>query len=225
MIKHHPNDTILKQFVAGELPATVSLIVSSHVEMCKSCQKHVASLTRLAAEQSFEVSDNLISYDVDTPELDSDNLSLIDMITALPIEQPSILPKTVTEIEVSNQRVALPRAIRSIALKEWKGLGKLSRSRLDIDDGDLRASLLHIDKGGSVPSHSHDGFEITLLLQGSFKDEMGTYSTGDFIWLDGKHTHHPVTDEGCVCLTVSSDAIHFTQGMSKMLNPIGKFIY
>jgi putative transcriptional regulator len=64
-----------------------------------------------------------------------------------------------------------------------------------------------------------------LLLEGSFEDEMGSYHEGDFIWLDGKHTHNPVTKEGCLCLTVASDSLHFTQGLTKMLNPIGKFIY
>jgi putative transcriptional regulator len=54
---------------------------------------------------------------------------------------------------------------------------------------------------------------------------MGTYHEGDFIWLDGKHTHNPITKEGCLCLTVASDSLHFTQGLTKILNPIGKFIY
>jgi putative transcriptional regulator len=64
-----------------------------------------------------------------------------------------------------------------------------------------------------------------LLLQGSFEDEMGTYHAGDFIWLNGKHIHQPVTKTGCVCLTVSSDAIRFVKGVSQLLNPIGQFIY
>nr|WP_225310853.1 hypothetical protein [Vibrio fortis] len=36
---------------------------------------------------------------------------------------------------------------------------------------------------------------------------MGEYHKGDFIWLDGEHTHQPFTKEGCVCLTVSSVSI------------------
>ncbi|MFQ3312714.1 MAG: putative transcriptional regulator, partial [Colwellia sp.] len=30
---------------------------------------------------------------------------------------------------------------------------------------------------------------------------------------------------GCLCFTVANDALHFTQGINKLLNPIGSFIY
>lgn len=232
MIKYHPDIAVLKQFAAGELSISVSLIVSSHIEMCPQCQEDISALTEQLAEATFIDDDAIQAHshpigDLDDGHFNSDqSLALIDTITALaaePLRSP--LPKIVKEIEVSGERLTLPRALKSITLKEWSGLGKLSRSRLEVDDGDLRSSLLCIDKGGSVPTHTHKGFEITLLLQGSLKDDMGCYQAGDFIWLDGNHTHSPITEEGCVCFTVSSDAIHFTQGMSQLLNPIGKFIY
>lgn len=257
MINHHPTDAVLKEFIAGNLPVSISVIVSSHIEMCAECQAKVNRLTEEMAQDLFglESSQHLVnsqhldnSKHIATP--DSANLSLdnalsqidlshldisdsgdnltLDMISAIteqPVEQANNLPQTITEIEVSGKRLPLPRAMRSIALKEWQGLGKVSRARLNLDDGERRTSLLHIDKLGTVPSHTHKGFEITLLLEGSFEDEMGTYSAGDFIWLDGEHTHSPVTKEGCVCLTVSDNALHFTQGVSQLFNPLGKLIY
>ncbi|WP_110456275.1 ChrR family anti-sigma-E factor [Shewanella algidipiscicola] len=247
MIKHHPTSNVLSGFVAGDLPASVAIIVASHVELCRECANHVQQLTEQAAMQAFDMTadDDWLNHQVqlgDTSpqhindidhdgiesndmELACDSRAMIDAITASPAQVKSAVAQTVTEIEVAGQRISLPRAMKSIGLREWQGLGKLSRARLALDDDELRASLLHIDKGGSVPCHTHKGFEITLLLQGSFDDEMGHYTAGDFIWLDGDHTHQPITQEGCVCLTVSSDAIHFTQGMSQLLNPIGRFIY
>lgn len=250
MIKHHPTLNVLNGFVAGDLPASVSVIIASHVELCRECAKQVQQLTEQAAMKAFDINEeddwlneqlseeqfiNQASFSDEhratqwqsTSEIEVgwDSASMIDAITASPAEVKSAVAQTVTEIEVAGQRISLPRAMKSIGLREWQGLGKLSRARLSLDDDDIRASLLHIDKGGSVPCHTHKGFEITLLLQGSFDDEMGHYTAGDFIWLDGDHTHQPITQEGCVCLTVSSDAIHFTQGMSQLLNPIGRFIY
>ncbi|QYK14329.1 ChrR family anti-sigma-E factor [Shewanella rhizosphaerae] len=250
MINHHPNSDVLAQFVAGTLPASVSVVVASHVELCSECTRAVQALTEQAAIDAFGESikeqglrdepqaagladisalddfDGLDDFDTCDQFGDSDEFAdCINAITALERDDAQQLPQTVTEIAVGGERIPLPTALKSIALKEWQGMGKLSRSRLALDDGDLRMSLLHIDKGGSVPCHTHKGFEITLLLQGSFTDEMGEYRKGDFIWLDGQHTHQPVTEEGCVCLTVSSDAIRFTQGMSQLLNPIGRFIY
>jgi putative transcriptional regulator len=241
MINHHPTSTVLSSFVAGELPAPIAVIVASHVELCEHCRQTVRLLTEQAALQAFEGDwqhDNAIEDEEFVASLvvegcsnteaslpNDDALAMIESITAQPAESHSAIVDTVNEIQVSGTRIKLPRALKSITLREWQRLGKLSRARLALDDGELRASVLHIDQGGSVPCHTHRGFEITLLLQGSFEDEMGIYRTGDFIWLDGQHTHQPVTKEGCVCLTVSSDAIRFTQGMSQLLNPIGRFIY
>jgi len=84
---------------------------------------------------------------------------------------------------------------------------------------------LHIDADGEVPTHTHKGFEITLLLDGSFEDDMGTYHPGDFIELNGEHNHQPKTKEGCLCYTVADDALQFTEGFHKLFNPIGSLLY
>lgn len=233
MIKLHPKKELLSSFVAGELPASLSVIVSSHVELCTCCQSKVQALTEQAAKQCFLADDvQPESIDLDNSrfeesELDEFDLAMFEsIIDEAPILSDKQLNTTAPEmVEVAGVAFPVPRALRAIERKPFQGMGKLSRSRVALEDGALRTSLLHIEKGGSVPTHTHKGFEVTLLLQGSFEDEMGTYHTGDFIWLDGEHTHQPVTKTGCVCLTVSNDAIHFTQGMSKLLNPIGQFIY
>lgn len=223
MINYHPSLAVLKEFVAGTLPASVSIVVSSHVEMCQTCQAQIQQLTDAAATEAFEHQE---AFDFLSDS--DDNSASIDMLNAImsqPVDNVIPRPKTITEIEISGARITLPKAMKSIGLKEWQGIGKISRARLDLEDSAMRTSLLHIDKGGSVPQHSHKGFELTLLLDGSFEDEFGRYQKGDFIWLDETHSHTPTTTEGCVCLTVSSDALHFTQGVSQLLNPLGKLIY
>lgn len=236
MIKHHPNATILKDFVDGNLADSVSLIVSSHVELCEHCQKQVSMLTAQAADSVFESDTSAFENDTaglklsdsemdaflsDDGEFDFD---AIDQITADLSQAVEVVVEAQQET-VSNTTFTIPRALNSVARKDWLNLGKISRARLDFDDESHHTSLLHIDKDGQVPCHTHKGFEITLLLEGSFEDEMGVYNKGDFIWLDGEHTHQPATKEGCVCLTVSSDALYFTKGVSQLFNPLGKYIY
>jgi putative transcriptional regulator len=240
MISHHPSHDVLKQFVEGTLPVSVSVIVSAHAEMCSQCQKRIEELTQALAFEAFgpeereplafsdlEMAlDDCVSFEeTDSGLLEEPSQSLIDFITSESTSRTSNVPSTITEIDVAGERIALPRALRSISLKEWKGYGKVSRARLTLDDDERRTSILHIDKQGHIPSHSHRGFEITLILQGSFEDELGVYHAGDFIWLSAAHTHAPVTREGCVCLTVSDNALHFKQGVSQLVNPFGKFIY
>ncbi|WP_192891519.1 ChrR family anti-sigma-E factor [Vibrio bathopelagicus] len=229
MIKHHPNAAILKDFVDGNLADSVSLIVSSHVELCEHCQKQVSMLTAQAADSAFasdtaglKLSDSeMDAFLADDGEFDFD---VINQITADLSQAVEVVIEAQQET-VSNTTFTIPRALHSVVRKDWMNLGKISRARLDFDDESHHTSLLHIDKDGQVPCHTHKGFEITLLLEGSFEDEMGVYNKGDFIWLDGEHTHQPATKEGCVCLTVSSDALYFTKGVSQLFNPLGKYIY
>ncbi|MEZ8648003.1 transcriptional regulator [Vibrio splendidus] len=236
MIKHHPNAAILKDFVDGTLADSVSLIVSSHVELCEHCQQQVSMLTAQAADSVFESDTSAFENDTarlklsdsemdaflaDDEEFDFD---AIDQITADSSQAIEMTPE-VQQVTVADTTFTIPRALNSVARKDWMNLGKISRARLDFDDEAHHTSLLHIDKDGQVPCHTHKGFEITLLLEGSFEDEMGVYNKGDFIWLDGDHTHQPATKEGCVCLTVSSDALYFTKGVSQLFNPLGKYIY
>ena len=229
MIKHHPNSAILQDFVDGNLADSVSLIVSSHVELCEHCRKQVSMLTAQAADSAFEsdalelkLSDSEMgAFLADDGEFDFD---AINQITA-DLSQAVEVAVEAQQETVYNTTFTIPRALNSVVRKDWTNLGKISRARLDFDDESHHTSLLHIDKDGQVPCHTHKGFEITLLLEGSFEDEMGVYNKGDFIWLDGEHTHQPATKEGCVCLTVSSDALYFTKGVSQLFNPLGRYIY
>lgn len=231
MIKHHPTQGLLKSFVDGDLPPSIAVIVASHVEMCEGCQQQIAQLTEQAAAKAFDLEDSsLTENDLDWADdalAISDDLSpinIIDNITALEADI-EVTPPAPAQLQLKDHSLPMPRALTDIELAPWQGLGKISRARVQLPDDERRMSLLQIDKGGSIPHHTHKGFEITLLLEGSFEDEMGQYHKGDFMWLDGEHTHNPVTAEGCVCLTVSSNSLHFTQGVSQLLNPLGKLIY
>lgn len=69
--------------------------------------------------------------------------------------------------------------------------------------GDLR--LLKVEPGEALPEHAHAGWELTLVLRGSYTDEVGTFRPGDVADLDDGATHHPKAcpKEGCICLTAS----------------------
>ncbi len=98
-----------------------------------------------------------------------------------------------TQITVGDKTYALPRSLQRFGDSSWASFGKIQRARLNLDEGATRASFLHIDEGGSVPAHTHKGYELTLLLDGTFEDESGQYVPGDFILLDSRHHHTPYT--------------------------------
>ncbi|TMP03668.1 transcriptional regulator [Pseudoalteromonas sp. S3178] len=226
MIKHHPSETLLTQYCSASLSASLSLAVSIHVDMCPVCQAKVAKIEASNAEQvfsdSFEQSTQLDTLPVDIT--DEQESSLFDFITA-DTSADEVYEVEPVAIKVNNHNYQLPRALTRISHGKFTQVGKLARSRVALDDGPLRSSLLHIDAGGEIPEHTHTGFEITLLLDGEFSDEEGSYVPGDFIFQDGSHQHTPLTKDGCLCFTVVSSALHFNKGFSKLLNPIGNLIY
>ncbi|WP_338363338.1 ChrR family anti-sigma-E factor [uncultured Pseudoalteromonas sp.] len=226
MIKHHPSDTLLAQYCSAQLPASLSLAVSIHVDMCPVCQEKVAkqeaaNAKALFSDTNHEISNATTSQEPDNLDFDTDLLDLITSDTSID-EVYEVDPVT---IKVNEHNYKLPRALTRISHGRFTHVGKLARSRVAIEDGPLRSSLLHIGPGGEIPEHTHTGFEVTLLLDGEFSDEEGTYVPGDFIWQDGANQHTPLTKDGCLCFTVVSSALHFNKGLSKLLNPIGNLIY
>lgn len=216
-MRHHPTHELMGVFTSGELPASLSIAVAAHIELCPDCQTMMNRITQQAAQQEF----TSLASQQDHEEDFSDMIAQITQDDAL----FEIAPTSYQDIEFKGKHYKLPRALQSLSMQKPQKLGKLTRSRIDLQEGSLKTSLLHIEPGGSVPIHTHKGFELTLLLDGEFEDEMGKYQKGDFIWLTGEHEHTPTTTTGCLCFTVSNDALQFTQGISKLLNPIGQFIY
>ena len=74
MIKHHPSNELLAKFSEGNLPATLSVAVAIHVEMCPVCQKELAALEAKNADNVFTES----ATDLD----DMFDKTLFDAITA-----------------------------------------------------------------------------------------------------------------------------------------------
>ena len=224
MIKHHPKLELIQAYVNGDLPASLSMGISMHAEMCPACQQKIVQLTEQAAAFSFEDEQHIFGGQAADIEPSFDFESMIENITASDA-QAQTTTATTKSITFKGQTFALPTALNHVQLARTANVGKLSRTRLQLDEEEVHSSLLHISAGGGVPEHTHKGFELTLLLDGSFSDDDGEYVKGDFIMLDASIKHNPISKEGCLCYTVANDALHFTQGINKLLNPIGNFIY
>lgn len=215
MIKHHPNDTLLAQYSSGELAFSLSIAISAHIEMCPQCQAKEKQLEANQAQQAW-APENIEVADFG---------DILQTILATTMDKNVSTTKVKQCVSLENQKITLPRAFCSFEKLRWSGLGVINRARVIHDEDNVRASLLHIKKGGEIPVHQHKGYELTLLLAGSFSDEHDTYHKGDFILLSGDIKHSPKTEQGCLCYTVQDAPLHFISGMSKALNPLAKFIY
>ncbi len=79
----------------------------------------------------------------------------------------------------------------------------------------VHVRLLKLPVGWRAPEHAHGGDELTLVMSGAFRDEVGRYGSGEVCHAASGHMHRPVVDgeEACLCLVVEF-------GQLKPTNPV-----
>ena len=75
-----------------------------------------------------------------------------------------------------------------------------------------------------MPDHGHRGIELTLVLQGAFRDETDRFARGDVEIADEALVHTPTAEEGdpCICLAVTDAPLRFNSLIPRMLQPFLK---
>lgn len=219
MINFHPTEQQLRRFAEGNLQAAEALVVSAHCDMCSVCN------SKLKAESEKEALSALADSSMD-PQLDSIMASILQQPVA---KNESVGLPMESTIELDGRSFAVPRALRRYVRKtgNWSSLvGKLWQAPVDLGDIGM-AHFIYMEKGGRVPEHTHKGTEFTLVLNGEFSDGIADYDSGDFISLDGEHTHAPLSDasEGCLVFTIVDKPLHFTSGLARLLNPFSHLFF
>jgi len=205
-IKHHIDDQLLAAYAAGSLPAPYSMVVAAHVSMCDECR------ARLEAHESAggAVMDTLNPIEV-SGDLKAKLLDLLDepMNEEPTYERSGIFPGPVME------------ALKGKPPK-WKHLGFGTRQCILSHGKEGSVRLLYIPAGQAVPDHSHNGLELTLVLQGSFSDEGGRFGVGDVEIADESDEHTPIAGPecACICLAATDAPLRFSSFMPRMLQPI-----
>ena len=122
----------------------------------------------------------------------------------------------------------LPEPLRSylggdICSLEWQRLGfGAYQCLVPTNDEETTARLLRIPAGRPVPTHSHGGPELTLVLSGAFSDTTGTYGRGDLQEADEylNHQPHAAAGEDCICLAVTNAPLRFKSLAARMVQPL-----
>ena len=65
---------------------------------------------------------------------------------------------------------------------------------------DPSVALLRYAPGAGVPRHRHTGLETIFVLDGSQRDEKGTYAAGSVVLNPAGSVHSVWSDEGCVLM-------------------------
>ncbi|EGQ9830096.1 TPA: cupin domain-containing protein [Vibrio vulnificus] len=218
----HPNNMLLQAYASGEIDAVSGLVVAMHLEVCPDCRDLVAQFEgeqaqHFAAGKQDEMS-ALSLFD-----------AMFDAIVQSDVKEDAREVYEPRYIEVKGKRFVLPQTLCRYAdlMSEWRSYGgKVFSSQLDFGE-EARVNLMYISEGVQIPQHTHKGLETTLVLHGSFSDEDGEYQPGDFMQRDASVKHSPKTKAGedCLCLTVLTEPLIFTQGVARVFNLFGKGLY
>jgi len=207
-ILHHPDGSTLMSFAAGALPEALSAVVAAHGVLCEDCRREIATMNRLGGA--------VMGAAEEEPLLDTRGLTA-DAAPGL----PEALPRAKRGQEVGATLVRV--LAHDFSAVRWRRLGLgVWHMPLDLSDkssGDLR--LIKVAPGQAMPDHGHGGSELTLILNGRYTDEVGTFALGDLADLDGDVEHMPVScpKEGCICLIASERPAKFKGLFARMVQP------
>lgn len=224
-ISHHFDDATLMAYSAGTLPEGMALLVACHLHWCPHCRDRVAATNAIGGA----LLDDLAPAGLSAGALD-DMLALLDEPEPEPVPVDMSSRKSSRKFAASggvrgpSQEMPAPLAELlgdSIDELPWKRIGYGVR-QLDLTlEGSGATRLLRISPGVSVPHHTHEGNELTLILRGSYTDETGRFCRGDVADLDGEVKHQPIvdTDEDCICLIATDAPLKFSGLMGRLIQP------
>lgn len=201
-INHHLSDALLMGYSAGTLPEAFNLAVAAHVSMCDECRSRL---------ESYDSVGGAVLERCGETDLAGDSLdATLALIAGHPADLAPPLPI-----------VAAPDAVFPAPLRDyvggdadavsWKSVGGGVRQAVLATSKEATARLLYIPTGTAMPDHGHRGMELTLVLQGAFRDEHDYFGRGDIEIADEEMHHTPVAegDEDCICLAVTDAPLRF----------------
>lgn len=217
-IVHHLSDELLYMYAGGCKEQALNLIISEHLHECGECSSRLFDIQEVMGDFFFESTRNN-SKETDT-SLEHDFDNLWNALTSESNNNKNLSNKK------ENSKVLSP--LESYLMKSKKYLKKknvfpgLKETILPISGDDLKVSIMDLSPNINIPTHTHKGTEITMVLSGGFYDENGSYNAGDIILKDKEHTHSPrvYEDENCRCLVVRYGNLCFTGSMGLIYNPI-----
>lgn len=213
-IRFHVSNDVLLSYSAGTLDEASSLLVATHLALCPHCRARNNSADSLGGH-------------------------LLDSLEATPVS-PTMMASVLSQIRSDvmgpatrhpsrfSADAVIPDPLRTylggdLDSLQWKWLApRVQQIAIDTQDRRSRARLLRFQKGLTVPSHGHNGRELTLVLTGSLCDRDTILFRGDIAETDERTEHQPFAGPGedCVCLAVTDAPLRFKSMFARLLQPL-----
>jgi putative transcriptional regulator len=204
-IRHHITDQLLMAYSSGQLPEAFSLVVATHVSLCDDCRARLGAFDAVGGA----LVDQAAAVQMADDSLDA-VLARISAPTAN-LTPPRLVPPRATP------RGLFPAPLRDyvggdLAAVKWRPVGMGVRQAILPTARDASVRLLYIPSGQAVPDHGHRGMELTLVLQGAFRDDSDRFGPGDLEIADQATEHTPIAEAGadCICLAATDAPLRFS---------------
>lgn len=208
MITHHLNDRLLMAYSAGSLPEAFNLVVATHISVCDDCRARLASFDAVGGALLEE----------NSAAMESD--SLANVIARIKSGPPTAKP------DARPRDPVLPAPLvdaigGGLDHVQWRAVGGGVRQAILKTSDKASARLLHIPAGAAVPDHGHQGMELTLVLQGAFRDEDAIFQRGDVEIATEEMEHTPIAEPGqdCICLAATDAPLKFRALIPRLAQP------
>lgn len=205
-IRHHLSDPMLIAYTAGNLPEAFALVVATHITMCDECRAQLAA---------FEAVGGAVMQGAAVPMAEGALAVALARLSAPQPVQPVAKPGDVPA-------PLLDYIGGGLAAVKWRNLGMGVRQAILPTSKGASARLLYIPAGQAVPDHGHRGTELTLVLQGAFRDATDRFGRGDVEIADEQLEHTPIAEAGeaCICLAATDAPLRFNALIPRLLQPL-----
>jgi putative transcriptional regulator len=211
-IKHHLTDAVLMAYASGDLPEAFNLVVATHISMCDECRARSETFDALGGAVIEDHFEEMAAGSLEAC------LAKIDSLPAATALRPT-LPRG---------RGLLPAPLvdyvgGGLDAVRWRGIGMgVKQAILKTGDNGASVRLLSIPGGAALPNHGHNGLEMTLVLQGAFRDADDRFGPGDVEVADDTMQHTPMAEPGqvCICLAATEGKLRFNALLPRMVQSI-----
>lgn len=216
-IRHHLTDALLMAYSAGTLPEAFNLVVATHVSLCDECRARLCEFDSIggeiiATESGAAMGEDSLSKTLDLIEAGD---IAFQAATAMPLTDAAPAAKPIFPTPLQEYVGGDLSAVR------WRKVGGGVEQAILQTDKSASVRLLRIPAGTAVPDHGHRGTELTLVLQGAFRDETDRFGKGDIEVANEDLDHQPVAEEGedCICLAATDAPLKFNSWLPRIAQP------
>jgi putative transcriptional regulator len=220
--RHHLNEATLVSLAAGALSAEMSAVAATHLLGCAHCRRLLADAESVG---DALLARQRLAHATTESHAQRRREMLARLDEAVPPEDQSARPHRSAPEPADAD--CLPPPLQPYFGNRWSGLRwKWTAPGLHIvrasRPGQDKLIMLKVGAGRAMPVHSHQGTELTQILQGAYDDALGHFAAGDAADLDHETQHQPVASSGvpCICVAALDAPLSFPGWLARKLQPL-----